>query len=117
MRRRLSLTEEIAIDRAEEAELDTDGAEWDRWLSMSDAEQEAEIDQGMAALVAARAELTVPELYRRDRRSTLKSCLRRRALAKQLHGMDFATKLLRETKVRLLKLREYRRTGVYPGAQ
>lgn len=115
--KRLSLTEEIARDKAEEADADKNDAEWERWLSMSDAEQEAEIASGMTRLVEARARLTLDQLYRMDRRSTLKSCLRRRATAKAFGGMGFAVDLLRQTQVRLLRLREYRRTGIYPGNQ
>lgn len=115
--KRPSLTEELARDRAEWAEEDADDAEWDRWLSMSEEEQDAEIEAGMAQLVEARSRLSLAQLYRHDRRSALKSCLLRRSHVKAFGGIDFAKQLLRETQVRLLKLREYRRTGVYPGSQ
>lgn len=108
-----SLREELEADKAEEREEDGDGGEWDRWMELSEEEQDRELEIGIRRYEERIASLTLDQQYRHHRRSCLKSCLRRRDIAKAMGNPDWTRQLLKDCQKRLLKIRDWRRTGVY----
>lgn len=91
-----------------------DDLEWEEWLTLSDAQQEAVCDREMLKYQRRLDMMTVRQQINYHRGSALESCLRWRRSMKAFN-MDFMREHLRQSQIGLLKLRIWRATGVYPG--
>lgn len=100
---------------------DEDDLDWDEWMNLTDAQQEATIDREMAALQRKLDAMTVPQQVAHHRHFALLNILsnRKRLRNPGLHRIeiidDYFRKSIKRGQLRLLKLRAWRATGVYPG--
>lgn len=100
---------------------DDDDLDWDEWMSMSDSQQEAIVDREMRALEEKLHAMTIREQVAHHRYFVLKLILEnRRSLGDpNLHRIEFIDdhfrKSIKRSQLRLLKLRTWRSTGIYPG--
>ena len=97
-----------------------DDLDWDEWMDLSEAEQEAAVDREMAAYNRWYDSLTLAGQIAHSRRSTLSNCRSTRRLI--LHPLcpeiirQDARERLKAAQVRLLKIRIWRATGSRPGS-
>src|SRR6185503_10321142 len=94
---------------------DWDDAEWDRWMSLTDEQQEAGIDREMRKYEKMVGGMSVIEYYRHTRRNNVRLCLSNRKHVREFGGLEIFQKMLRSAQLRLVKAREFRRTGIWPG--
>lgn len=92
-----------------------DDEEWDRWMALTEAEQDAEMAAVERALEEVTRELSLSQLAARYRCNYLKLCLSWRRHITQEFIPNVAREHLRHCQVELLKVRIYRRTGQWPG--
>lgn len=92
---------------------DDDDTDMDEWMAMSEAEQERELQAAMNQYDEWYSRLSFAERVALSRHRTVALCLKWRRLIRE-HDMDFLRDQLRQSQVRLLKIREWRRTGSYP---
>ncbi len=90
-----------------------DDPEMDEWMELTEAQQEARLEASWRQYAEWRASLTPDQTYAIDRRRGLEGCLSVRGL--MATGLPFLRDQLKERQIRLVKLREWRRTGIYPG--
>jgi hypothetical protein len=90
-----------------------DDADWDRWMELSDEEQEREVDISMHRHMEWWNSMTPLEQYRHSRRSAVEGCLKWRKDI--LPKMPFLVYMLKERQMTMVKLRHWHRTGIYPG--
>ncbi len=88
-----------------------DAADWETWLEMSEAEQDAALAEATREANERYDALTDDERYWFHRRNSLRSCISSRNLLKE-HGLDMFREHLRSAQKRLLKLRMERYQGV-----
>jgi hypothetical protein len=93
-----------------------DDLDWDEWMEMTDAQQEAALEREMQLYNEWWDSLTPLEQYRHSRRSAVEGCLVWRKSMRALGGGDFLREYLRQRQLRLVKLRVWRATGAYPGS-
>jgi hypothetical protein len=93
---------------------DNDDEEWDRWMALTEAEQDAELRRANEELDRVTAAMTLAQNAAALRRMAVANCL---AARRVLALMDLPTfrEGLRQSQRSLLKIREYRKTGIYPG--
>lgn len=91
-----------------------DDLDWDEWMQMTDAQQDAALEREMQIYNEWWDSLTPLEQYRSSRRTTLEGCLVYRKAMRSLG--DFMREYLRQRQIRLVKLRVWRATGAYPGS-
>lgn len=95
--------------------------DWDDWLDMTDAEKDAALERSMNEHERWYKGLTREQQIAYHRRSALRMIRdnRRRLRTPSLCTIEYVVGLWREgvrrNQRRLLKIREWRRTGVYPG--
>lgn len=100
--------------------LDDDGAV-EEWMAMSDAEQDAALDREMAEYNRWRDSLSMAQQIDIDRRSALRRIMENRARLRrpELCTIEYVTNMwrdgIRRNQIRLVKIRTWRSTGVYPG--
>ena len=104
-----------------DVDLTTDDAlDWDEWMELSDAEQEAIVDREMAAYSRWYDGLTLAGQIAHCRRGTLDNCRSARRLIRLPHCPEIIRRTSRESlkaaQVRLLKIRIWRATGSRPGS-
>lgn len=90
-----------------------DDPEMDEWMELTEAQREARLEASWRQYAEWRASLTPDQTYAIDRRHGLEGCLSVRGLMGT--GLSFLRGQLKERQIRLAKLREWRRTGIYPG--
>lgn len=99
---------------------DSDALDWDDWMGLSEAEQEAEVDREMAAYARWYSDLSLAGQIAHSRRVTLDNCLSSRRLIQLPHCPEIIRETTRErlkaAQVRLLKIRIWRATGSRPGS-
>lgn len=101
---------------------DPDDAEWEIFMSMSDAEIDAESERVQREFVAFLNAMTPLEQYRYWRNYVLTSIMtnRRRLRDPKLNTIDIISRMLRESikrsQLSLVKQRHHLRTGVWPGS-
>lgn len=93
---------------------DTDD-QWEEWLEMSDAEQDAELERAMRDYERMLDSMPLRDRIRHHVRNSLKSCSQWRKIIRE-HGFEFARAHLKQCQLRLVKLRIWRQTGTYPGS-
>lgn len=86
----------------------------DEWMKMTDEQQEAILAREMAAYNRWWDSLTPGQQYASSRHRTLKNCMAWRKHLKTMN-IDCFREHLRDAQIRLLKIRAWRATGVYPG--
>lgn len=91
-----------------------DDPEMDEWLELTEAQQDARVEASWREYAEWRASLTADQAYAIDRRHGVEGCLSVRGLIAKT-GWGFLRDQLKERQIGLLKLREWRRTGIYPG--
>ena len=93
---------------------DEDDEEWERWMALTDAEQDAEMRRTLDEFNRVTAAMTLEQHAAALRRTAVRSCLNWRRL---LRSWDVAVfrEHLRGSQKRLVKIRSYRATGIYPG--
>lgn len=104
-----------------DASLNTDDdLDWDEWMGLSEAEQEAIVDREMAAYIRWYEGLTLAGQIAHIRRWTLSNCRSTRRLILRPHCPEIirqdARERLKAAQVRLLKIRIWRATGSRPGS-
>lgn len=87
-----------------------DDVEWERWMALTDEEQEAECDAALAQYDAWIRSLTPRDLYHYFVTTRLESCLRWRSILKTLPIPCFVEHL-KERQMALLQLRRERLPG------
>lgn len=92
-----------------------DDLEMEEWMELTDDQQEAVIDREMRAYCARLDRMTVRQQVSHHRRAALRGCLTWRRMRSKGWIAELATQYLRARQMRLLKLRIWRATGVYPG--
>jgi hypothetical protein len=92
-----------------------DDAEWERWLSLTVVQQEAEIAAAERDYMRWWNSMTAAQQFRHRRRSWLDLCKRWRGHIRRDFVPEVATEHLRHAQIALVKLRYERRTGIYPG--
>ena len=92
-----------------------DDPEMDEWMGLTVAQQEARVEDSWRQYAEFRASLTADQQYAVDRRHGVEGCLRLRKLIREHDFLAFMVSDLKERQVGLVKLREWRRTGIYPG--
>jgi len=96
-----------------------DDAEWDRWMKLSDAEQEAELRRVEAEYDRWVNAMTPARWYAYQRRSWLDIATRARLFLRARHGIEVLDEItrdrLRRAQRTLVKLRIFRTSGVWPG--
>lgn len=95
--------------------MDDDDLDWEEWMEMSDAQHDAILERTMREYSQWLDRLTLKQRVAHHRKNALRGCLTWRKLMRE-HGLDFAVTYLRERQISLLKLRQWRLTGVYPGS-
>jgi hypothetical protein len=96
--------------------------DWDEWIQLSDAAQDAILNAEMARYQRMLDAMTVREQVAHHRHFVLNSIMqnRRRLRDPNLRRIDVIDELwrnhIRLSQKRLLKLRIWRATGTYPGA-
>lgn len=96
-----------------------DDLDWEEWMTLTDAQQEAVVDREVADYARWYDSLPLPEQIAHCRRGALDNC----RSARRLIGRAYCPQIIRETtrerlkatQVRLLKIRIWRATGVRPG--
>jgi hypothetical protein len=91
-----------------------DDLDWDEWMKMSDAQHDAILDREMKAYNEWFDRLPQDEQIRHCVRRCLQNCVGARRNLKTF-PIDFMRKMLKQSQMRLLKLRAWRQTGIYPG--
>ena len=93
---------------------DDDKEKWERWLALTDADQNAELRRAEDEFDRVTAAMTLAQHAASLRRMAVANCL---AARRVLSFMDLPTfrEGLRSSQRSLLKIREYRATGIYPG--
>ncbi|KAB7784056.1 hypothetical protein [Methylorubrum populi] len=104
-----------------DVDLTTDDAlDWDEWMGLSEAEQEAAVDREMAAYSRWYDGLTLAGQIAHCRRAALDNCLSSRRLIQASYCPEIIRQSSREqlkaAQVRLLKIRIWRATGSRPGS-
>ena len=100
--------------------LDDDDA-MEEWMSMTDAQQDAVLDREMAEYNRWRDSLSMRQTIAIGRGNALRRIMENRARLKrpELCTIEYVTNLWREgirrNQLRLVKIRIWRSTGVYPG--
>lgn len=94
---------------------DEDDLEMDEWLKLTDAQQDAILDREMKAHTQWFDALPLAQQQRHCIRGALRNCVKWRALMARLPAMDFMRDQLKQRQRRLLVLRIWRQTGIYPG--
>jgi hypothetical protein len=98
-----------------------DDIEWVEWLELTDDQQEATIDREMAALQRKLDAMTLRQQVVHHRHFVLESIRENRARLRnpELARIEIIDQLwrdhIRRSQLRLLKLRIWRSTGIYPG--
>ena len=92
----------------------TDDEEWERWMALSDAEQDAETITAIVEFNRVTAAMSLEQHARALRRMALKNCLNWRQLLRSF-DLGMFREHLRSAQKRLVKVRAYRATGIYPG--
>lgn len=92
-----------------------DDDEWEDWMSLSDAEQRRIVEAEERKLAAALARLTDEQKQRLYIRQCLERSTRWAHLIAQRPDFPFLRDERRKVQRRLLKLRIWKQTGVYPG--
>ena len=92
-----------------------DDPEMDEWLQLTAAQQDARVEASWRQYAEFRASLTPDQTYAVDRRHGVEGCLSIRKLMRQHDFLAFMVGDLKQRQIRLVKLREWRRTGIYPG--
>jgi hypothetical protein len=96
--------------------------DWDEWTELTDAQQEAIVAREMAELERRLDAMTIPQQVAHHRHFVLKSIKENR---RRLHDPNLARieiidqhwrQGIKRSQIRLLKLRVWRATGIYPGA-
>jgi hypothetical protein len=91
-----------------------DDIDMDEWMQMSDAEHDAVLEREMRIYYEWWDSLTPLQQYRHSRRRALEGCLVwRQSIGIFGEGMR---EYLRQRQIRLVKLRVWRATGIYPGS-
>lgn len=93
-----------------------DDLEMEEWMTLSDGQQQAILDREIAAYNRWFDRLSNPQQIAYCIRRALENCVRWRRLMRAFDHLDFMREHLREGQMRLLKLRAWRQTGVYPGS-
>ncbi|HLH94975.1 MAG TPA: hypothetical protein VKW08_07645 [Xanthobacteraceae bacterium] len=99
-----------------------DDLEWELWLELTDDQQQAILDREMAAYQRKLDAMTVPQQIAHHRRRDLEGILenRRRLRDPKLCRIEVIDQIFRDhirsAQLRLLKLRAWRSTGIYPGS-
>ncbi len=93
-----------------------DDLDMDLWMEMTDAEHEAILAHEMRRYNEWWDKLTPLQQYRVNRRSAIEGCLVWRRSIRAGWTGEFFDGQLRNRQIRLLKLRIWRSTGVYPGS-
>ena len=97
-----------------------DDLDWDEWMGLSDAEQEAAVDREMTAYSRWYDGLTLAGQIAHCRRGALDNCLSARRLIRLPQCPEIIRQTTRErlkaAQVRLLKIRIWRATGLQPGS-
>lgn len=91
-----------------------DDPEMDRWMSLTDEQQQRELDIAIHQHNEAWNALTLDQQYASLRSRGVAGCLRMREMITET-GWGFLRDQLKERQINLVKLREWRRTGIYPG--
>lgn len=90
-----------------------DDPEMDAWLEMTDEQQDAVEQAAIRRHNEWWGSLTALEQYRSLRRDTVERALKYRNTI--LPVFPFLRDQLRQTQISMVKAREFRRTGIYPG--
>lgn len=97
-----------------------DEAEWDRWMSLSEAEQEAELRQVEAEYHRWIDSMSAAAYYRYQRGSWLRIAAKSRRFLRARHGIEVLDEITRDrlrlAQVTMVKLRIFRATGSWPGS-
>ena len=97
-----------------------DALDWDEWMDLSEAEQEAAVDREMAAYNRWYDGLTLAGQIAHSRRAALDNGRSTRRLILLPHCPEIIRRTSRESlkaaQVRLLKIRIWRATGSRPGS-
>lgn len=93
---------------------DIDDEEWERWMALTDEEQDAEMERAIAELDRTTATMTLAQHAAMLRRMAVDNCLGWRRLIRKFDFDDFRDHL-REAQKRLVAIRSYRTSGIYPG--
>lgn len=97
-----------------------DDLDWDEWMGLTEAEQEAAVDREMAAYSRWHEGLSLAGQIAHCRRTTLDNCLSSRRLIRLPQCPEIIRQTSRESlkaaQVRLLKTRIWRAAGSRPGS-
>lgn len=93
-----------------------DDIDWDEWMSKSDAEIDRELDSAMRQYDEWWGGLSTAEQIAISRRRAVEQCRKWREMLRENEHWDFVRDNIKRTQIRLLKIREWRRTGQYPGS-
>ncbi len=91
-----------------------DDEEWDRWMSLTEAEQDAELRAEVERFDRVTDAMSLRQHAAALRRMVLGNCLSSRRLLRQL-DIEIFRESLRQAQKSLVKIRAYRTTGIYPG--
>ncbi len=91
-----------------------DDIEMELWFEMTEAEQDAELAAAERRHNELWATLSLDQQYSILRTGAVRGCLQWRWMIRE-HGFDFMRQYLKERQVSMVKLRHWRRTGIYPG--
>lgn len=88
--------------------------EMDRFMEMSEAEIDAEMEVSSREYAEVMSQVTVKQFADMRRRDTLRRCISNRHMLKQHPGWTLFEGFLKDSQIMLLKIREYRKTGQWP---
>lgn len=93
-----------------------DDVEMERWMALTDEQQDAEVERAMAEYFAWLDRMSLAEQYANHRRSAVERQRKWRRLIRD-HGLgDWATEHVTHTQIYMVKLRAWRSTGIWPGS-
>ena len=94
-----------------------DDVDWEEWMSMTDAQQEAALDRELKAYAEMLEEMSADEYYAHKRHFIMRTINGARANARKSPGLIADTLMqfvIRPSQKSLLGLRIWRRTGQWP---
>jgi len=92
-----------------------DDAEWDRWMKLTDAQQDAELQSAVNQWNELWASMSEGRRFAARRRMGVASCLRARELIRKVPYMEFFKEMLKDRQKSLAMLRIERAIGIAPG--
>lgn len=94
---------------------DEDDLDWEEWLDLSDEQQEAILERELSDYDRWYARLSTAEKIAHHRKNTIDHLKRCRRIIRKF-DFHYLRDHVQRAQIRLVKLRVWRATGIYPGS-